>query len=305
MPEVHWHTWVVATRCRMRLTTQSSPESVISGNDKLSPAEEALLLDPRRARPPELIKIAILGLLAHGVIRLRSETKRQLLLYRTVVTFELDVSRVGQTPPVLDSLVAVIRSAIDKGGTMQQVAHAARQAFGTNLTAFKEQLLEALVRRGLLETSIEPFLLIFARTAHRLTPVGASEQARIQVAVACAERLPALLDVNPAKVSAIALAAGSAILLVPELKKHYGRLGRVMNEHPDTDAGSDGMDWSSPDDSSFAASMDFSGFDANSLSFFDSGTFSALDSALAGFDASFDSSFSGDGGGDSGGHGGH
>jgi hypothetical protein len=104
-----------------------------------------------------------------------------------------------------------------------------------------------------------------------------------------ARTIPQYLDRDPAQVAALVVAAGSAILLIEELRPFSDQLSRAMR-------GQDGGAYTYTDGGSFSdGGRGFANYDFGSIDFscFDGGAFDSFD---AGFDAG-----GGDGGGDGGG----
>jgi hypothetical protein len=113
------------------------------------------------------------------------------------------------------ALVQAVRDAHD-GGT---VADVIKRAGYTG-----RSFCPALVDRGLLEQ--QRALLFFRRW--KLTAAGAAEQRRIERKIARAHTIPALLHSDPAEAAAIALAVGSTLLLVEELRPLCRQLVEAM-----------------------------------------------------------------------------
>jgi hypothetical protein len=184
--------------------------------------------------------------------------------------------RSGIASPVLDAVAA----AQERGGELAEVIKRLKRQFSADLSGFdKDVLRPALMRRGLLVQGERRMLGLFKVRQDALTPAGEAEQVRVTAAMQRARAIPELLDRRPEEAAALALAAGGAILLMPELRAHYQQLGAVMK--PEQGGG-----FSFGDGSSF----DFGSFD--------SGAFDSFDNAAAAFETSFDADA---GGGDSGG----
>ena len=271
----------------------------------LSPAEAFVLLDPRHSSAREAFKITLLAMVAQGVLKI-AETERTGLFRNKKVMFIRTVELPPAAPDHVEMAFSIIQQAskLGRGTEMRDIGRVAVQALGKGLTSFKKKvLLQALCARGLLKAENDRVLWLFNRVVHEHTPAGLVERNRIEGMLARARGLPALLDSNPREAAAIALAAGGLLLLLPELKSYYGRLGALRASDGDAssvDGG--GVDWFASDGVSLSG-LDFGSFDASA--------FSALDVDFGSFDSSFDASFSdggdsggGDGGGGDGGGGG-
>ena len=262
----------------------------------LSPAEAFVLLDPRQSSAREAFKITLLAMIAQGALKI-AETERTGLFRNKKAVFVRAIDLPPGAPDHVESVFSVVQQAskLGRGAEMRDIGRVAVQALGSGLAQFKKKLLlPALCARGLLKAENDRVLWLFNRVVHEPTPAGLVERNRIEAMLARARRLPALIDSNPREAAAIALAAGGLILLLPELKSSYSRLGALHASGGDAssvDGG--GGDWSASD------GVSLSGFDFGS---FDASAFSALDVDFGSFDSSFDASFSDSGGGgDSGG----
>jgi hypothetical protein len=289
----------------------------------LSPAESLVLLKPNGTPAREAVKVTLLSLLAQGLLRIEEETRKRFLWSQKVACVRPTGRAVRALPSHAASLMQVVQDAQRQGGVMKDLIDRAREAYGTQLEAFKSRfIMRALVGRGLLE---EGRTLFFFRKWN-VTASGAAEQKRIESDIARARTIPALLNSNPAEAAAIALAVGGALLLVEELRPHYRQLSEAMRAQS-----SDGYDGSSssngsgsddshrhsddrhdhesgsPGDNTNLHDADTHSLDLGSLDLgaFDVDAFAALDAGMSTFDASFDASAGGDGGGgDGGGNGG-
>jgi hypothetical protein len=277
---------------------------------ELSAAEAQVLLKPNRAAAGEAVKVTLLSLLAQGLVRIEEETKKGRFRVRKTVFVRPTDRTARALPPHAVSLLENVRAAQAVTGSMQDLVAQVRRAYGSGLEGFKKRfILPALESRGLIQKG--RVLWIFP--TYRLTPAGMAEKSRIESDIARARTNPGLLGSKPAEAAAIALAVGSAILLVPELRPHYRQLSDAMRSpadmHDVTSSGmyrpmSDGGD-SSHDLSHADTHLDsagLGGLGAFDLGSFDASAFDTLDSGMASFDASVGDS--GGGGGDSGGGGG-
>jgi hypothetical protein len=283
----------------------------------LTPAESLLLLKPNRTSGHDTVKVTLLWLVAQGLLRIDDDTagsrpERSSLC----ATGRTDPSM----PPHAAALVQAVRDAQPDGGTVADVVKQARRLYGPQLAGFNRRFIcPALVGRGLLEQ--QRVLLFFRRW--NLTAAGAAEQRQIERNIARARTIPALLHSDPAEAAAIALAVGSTLLLVEELRPHYRQLVEAMRaKAAASDAGGSPPDYwpcgdahrhhddqrngdaGQPGDTASVhdgATGNLGSFDLGAL---DVEALGALDAAT--FDASFDASAGGggDGGSSGGGNGG-
>ncbi len=289
----------------------------------LSPAEALVLLRPNRTPGREAVKVTFLSLMAQGLLRIEEETRKG-WFRKTRTVYVRPAGRMSRPlPPHTMSLMETVRLAQIATGSMKDIVARAREAYGANFEGFKKQfIMPALAARGLVEE--KRILLLFR--GWRTTPAGAAQQSRIQSDIERARTIPALLRSNPAEAAAIALAVGSTILLVEELRPYYRQLSQAMRPVNDGgDSSGDGGSWSTasdtdphrhdhPDDPANpgAASLDALGADHFDFGWLDASAFDALDAGIASFDAGFDASAGhaggnggdGDGGGGNGGGGG-
>lgn len=270
----------------------------------LSAAEALVLQNPDLNQGRAAFKLTLMELLARKLITLRHEEKR-LSFGRTRKTDFLQISpnaqaQVAGHAAFQAALAAVAQARTkDADATIPQVVQQARKSFGADLGKFQsEQIIPALTNRGLIEQYTKKRLGLFTTTRYRPTAAGEALRQEITGHLNQARTLPALVDHDPASAAALIATLGSAVLLLDELKPHYGRISRSLSTSQDGDSGDFGSFDS--DDSSF------SGLDSIGDSFdFDFSAFDALDSTLDTFDSSFDAAdSSSDGGGDSDGGGG-
>ncbi len=272
----------------------------------LIPAEALVLLKLKRTPASEAIKVTMLSLMAQGLLRIEETMEKGFLRQKKVVHIRPTGRTAPTLPPAAASLLEVATAAQVQGGKMIDLVVRARQAYGANLAGFRTRFIDpVLVGRGLIEKERVAFLF----NTWRVTPAGAAEQNRINDDIARARTIPALLRSDPKVAAAVALAVGSAILLVPELRPYYRQMSDAMRQHTsDAWDGGDAGDWGAHDggsgtlqhtDLSGASALDLGSFD---LSSFDADAFGALDAGMASFDAGFDASVGGDGGDGGGGH---
>lgn len=204
-------------------------------------------------------------------------------------------------PRASASLVGVVRAA-EPAGVMSDVVKQAARQYGRALTGFvQDHVMPELVRRGLAEPRRQRVLGLFPITRWHPTAAGEAERHRLQSVTRQARAIPDWLNTDPTQAVALAAAAGSAILLVDELKPHYQRLTQAMRPPDgggDPSGSVDLSGWPGGDQAGQfegAPEFDLGACDLTAFDSFDAG-FAAFD---AGFDAAADAG--GDGGGDSGG----
>jgi hypothetical protein len=253
----------------------------------LSAPEAFVLMSLPRYDAAKVLKTGFMGLIAQGVLRLETEDRPGLIRTRHIPHLRVADGVADTTAPIASSLVRVVRGA-EPDGLMKNIVAQSRREFGSRLLGFvQDRVIPSLVGRGLAEKR-DKRLLGFIPT-HVFVPkaAGETEKIRLENAMREAKTIPQYLDGDPAKVAALVLATGSAIILVEELRPFYSQLSRALNP---SNGGGGFADAGSLDNGSGFANFDFGAVDFSS---FDSGAF-------ASFDAGF-SDAGGDGGGDSGG----
>src|SRR5579864_8179827 len=190
----------------------------------LSAVEAFVLLKPR-ASARDAVKLAMMTLIAQGVVGIIEQRRRVLGFPRRITELRLRGSQRTPFPGALRLLDCVGPS----GCTMQEFVARVRRAYGANLQGYiRQDVRPALLGRGLLVERRQSFLLFFSRARWDLTPAGEQERDRIERAISLARGIPDFLDRDPAQAAALAFSLGTAVLLVPELKGHYQRLAQAM-----------------------------------------------------------------------------
>lgn len=253
----------------------------------LSAPEALMLLSLPRYDAVKVLKTGFMGLIAQGVLRLEIEDRPGLIRTRHIPHLKIADNVPGALPPIASSLVQVVRAAAP-GGLMQDIVVQSRREYGRALIGFaKDRVIPSLVSRGLTEAREKRLLGFIPSRYYALTAAGETEKIRLENALREAKTIPRHLDSDPARVAALVLATGSAVILVDELRPFYGHLSRALGGG--SAGGADGGDFS--DGGSGFTNFDFSAVDFSS---FDSGAFTS-------FDAGFSDAGGGDVGGDSGG----
>jgi hypothetical protein len=262
---------------------------------QLTVAEALILREPNKQQGRAALKLTLIDLLARQALILRREERKGLVgrfLKRDYVQLAADAAqRAPDRPHVRAVLNALNAAEARRGATIGQLVAKARKRFGADLSGFQTNyVLPALVGRGLLEVYKARVLLLFSSTRYRHTPEGTAMLRQIEEQIAQARMIPDFLDRDPAQAAALALALGSTLLLVDELKPQYSRLTAALRERA-ADSGGTGDDlWrtvTSPAD--FDAPFDFN-----------PDAFDALDGGMDAFDSGFDAADSGGDGGDGG-----
>jgi hypothetical protein len=253
---------------------------------RLWPAEALFLLKPNLTNGLRTIRVAVLSLLARGVLRVEEQEEAGLFRTRKVPCLRIAPERAPALPPHLTAVIDVVRAEQAGGGRVRDVVKRAEMEFKTGCFIYNSKfIVPGLVERGLMEVRSW-----WVFRSYRATPDGERERLRIKTDIARARRLPDLLKSDPAQAAELALALGGTLLLADDLGKHYRQLASAIRTH---DGGGGSFEGSG-----LSASFDLGGFDLGS---FDSGAFDALDASMSAFDAGF-SDGGGDGGGGDGGH---
>ena len=263
----------------------------MTGRDvELSAPETQVLLSLPRYDAVKALKTGFIGLIAQGALRLETEDRPGFIRTRHIPHLRIAAKMPENLSPIAASLVQVVRSAAPDG-LMKNIVAQSRRAFGPKLLGFVQgQVLPSLIGRGLVERRDKKLLGFIPTRAFARTAAGEVEKIRLENVIRDAATIPQYLGSDPAKVAALVLAAGSALVLVEELRPFYNQLSRALGPR-------DGSGGALSDGGSFGdGGTGFASFDFGSVDFssFDSGAFDSFDSGFS--DAGGDS-----GGGDSGG----
>jgi len=250
---------------------------------RLWPAQALFLLKPNLTNGLRTIRVALLSLLAKGVLRIEEQEEMGVFRTRKVPCLRTMPGPAPTLPPHLTAVIDLVRAAQTDGGKMRHVIRCAEKEFKTGCFIFNSTyILPGLVEDGLIEVRSW-----WVSHYYRVTPAGERERRRIETDIARARQLPALLKADPAQARELALALGSTLLLADDLKKHYRQLAEVMR-------GYDGDGGGSFDAGDLSGSFDLGGFDLGS---FDAAALNALYGCMSVFDAGFSDGGGGDGGG--------
>jgi hypothetical protein len=236
----------------------------------LTPAEAYVLLDPNGSSSIEAFKITFLFLVTMEVLKVTTVETRTLFFRRGTKP----VASVLRDPPAIflaAETVDVVRMArgSEHGHDFLSLAQSAyKRVFLGPADIVTRRICPALVAREWLEPTEQnkESSRSGPHTRYLHTPAGLAERQRIQSLLDRVRRIPVLIDTNPAEAKAVVSAAGSLLLLVPELRTIYGKLAAL-----DAD--------SAPDQHHHAGSLQFGSFDA-----------SVLEQGFADFESYFDGS---------------
>ncbi len=289
----------------------------------LTAAELYVLREPNTGTGREAFKLTLTELLAQGVIRFQRETKMVLWIFPKQVNYlvSMPASRArASTKPHVQQLLNLISNVPSNGmgAEMGQVVEAAHRTFGKDLAKYKTDLiLPTLLREGYLQKTKTKTLGVFSRTAYDLTAKGQETVGQLNTLMQQAEHLPEMAARNPEAAAGVIGLLGAGLMLMPELRPHYGEIGEGLRLHRQRTSGGDGGDSGGEDGGGaeggvidFASGLGGFGEQLNAgfAGIFESvdGAMESIDNVLDSFDSSFDSADSSDGGdgGDGGGDGG-
>ncbi|MBV8494223.1 MAG: hypothetical protein JO162_12200, partial [Alphaproteobacteria bacterium] len=255
---------------------------------ELIPAEALIVLNPARWHGREGIKLTYLTLLARGVLRLTMLPATGWFRGRKTV-LQLGASAAPVRSGAESALLGIVRAQGSGGAPMADVIRQAQSIYGTDLNRFDRDLVRpGLIHRGLLTEARRSFLMLFTVRRDELTPAGEAARRLIEQAMAQARTIPDFLARDPAQAAALAVSAGAAIFLVPELRAHYTRLSAVLRIQGGADGG-DGDGWDSSSQTGGIGDPAWHGLDAGlDFSWFGDFDFDGFDAAMDSFDSSFD-----------------
>ena len=283
---------------------------------ELTAPESIVLRDGTRAKPAEVLKVAVLELVTRRVLRLIEVERRD---WRGRLRSETVIGA-GARPAPLDGPLAPIASiALEAtartypdgtvGLSIPAFAHAFKVQHRNIPGLYIQQtVLPALEARGLFASQRRTWLGRFgATTIWTRTPEGDRVLERLDELTSIAERDAAEWDErDPQRLAAFLAAAGSAALLVPSAFPVFEAFtSRLRNDGdggeiaPILTASTIAPDDSWPTD----GIADLGGIDLSGLSL-DFSAFAGLDGALSGMDAGLGAGMAGADGGGAGGDGG-
>jgi hypothetical protein len=292
--------------------TALAPDPGASDPWHLSAPESLVLRDGPRAKPADVVRVAVLELVARRVLRL-VEVETRGLLGRPGT--EVVVGAGSQPAPADGPLAAIADIALESkartypdgtvGIAVHSLAMACAARYGRPPRLFIDRsVLPALEARGLFTTTRRKVLGLFPSTSWVRTADGDRARDRLLELTTTAERdVAEWSERDPRRLARFLAAAGSAALLVPAAYPAFEAFVRRLAGPPDDGgvAGALVATWAvgSDDATPVDGFGDLGGLDFSALSFDVSGL-TAIDGAFAGFDAGMAGGASGgDGGGSS------
>ncbi len=187
------------------------------------------MLDLDRTQGRQVMRTALLHLVARGHLHL--ERPEQKKWYGAGNAIQ---ARLLPQPEPLPPPLRVVLEALHKPGQADQpigmtnLLYRLQQTFGAGYGRYLAQhVRSALVTRGLLRVEESRALGVFRRRRYRLTPNGEVRRAQLQKQLEAAGKLPDQLRDQPRQAAVTAAGLGALILLVDELRPHYGALAEV------------------------------------------------------------------------------
>jgi hypothetical protein len=267
--------------------------------DPLTAPEALVLMSLPRFSAQKALKVGMLELLARGVLSI--EMRERHGFFRTKRDVHIHLVSGAPMPPsrIATTLLRMVRFAEPSEGVITDIVAQSIREYGRGFSRFVTQyVVPCLAARGLAESRRKRILLVPVTRFYR-TPAGEAEAARLEAAMREARAIPDWLDRDPAQAVALAAAAGSAILMMDELRPHFQQLGKAMRP-PGADGGDGGGGDTGTGDTSASdlsvLSWGVSGSDAFDFGGWVFDAFDSIDGAFDAFDAGFDSASGGDGG---------
>jgi hypothetical protein len=184
-----------------------------------------------------------------------------------------------------------------QGTRVEDLAKTAVKHYGSIARYVRQDVVPALVDRGLYERREGRILWIIPTTRYVLTPDGEAARDELQRLLSVGEHgVVGWTDNDPSRAMGYAAIAGAALLLQPDLFPHLQRARSTTGS--DYGGGTYYGTTSTDDPSDVSLPFDFGGFDFGNL---DLGDFGGFDAALSAIDSAIDAGGGDDGGGDSGG----
>lgn len=272
----------------------------------LAPAEALVLLDPNGHHGRAAVKVTLMHLMMRRLITVEQHEQKVIGSW-THKTQRISLSRAASLNAIAEyerAILEALENAPQKKGytTMSEMVLHLQKRFSVGFEKIQRvYIIPSLVERGLLEAHYDKVLGVFPRTRYHTTERGAAIVLVVQEQMTAARSIPDYLDNDPAQAAALALAAGSALLLVEEMKSHYRKLAEVMRGRSEemlelAEVGA-GMlnDIAVIGDGDYADG--FASLNDLGLAALDAAAFGAIDGAFDSFDGGFDASGGGDGGG--------
>lgn len=193
----------------------------------LSPAEAALLIDPRSASGATCVQLALLDLVARGCVRIE-------LGGRWVGNHKLHLTGVGAEP--LPAHLVALLAALGRGReprilTRNQVVQALQRHFGSAYGRYVRQCLAPILAdRGLLVEERRRLIGLFAYTRYRRTEAGEESADSLRKLVAALESMPKLIASDPEQALQLARSAGVLLALSPKARRQAGKLKALLED---------------------------------------------------------------------------
>jgi uncharacterized membrane protein YgcG len=258
---------------------------------QLTAPESFVLLNGPRASGSEAFKLGVMELVTRGALRLDNVTQGRLRRHE-VVRLRDGPRAVTPRERALEPIWSIYQRTPshsfedgEHGTRVENVARAAARHYGKLSRYIDQDVLPALVERGLFERKEGRILWIFPTTRHDYTSEGLAARAELQTLLDLGQQGSLAWRDDPNRALDYATVAGAAVLMQPDL---FPYMRRSRADLSGTDTGYVGAYSSDDDDTAPTFDFDFSSFDLGDF---------------GGFDAAFDSGGGGDGGGGDGGGG--
>jgi hypothetical protein len=198
--------------------------------DRLTPAEAALLLDPRGANAGLCLQAALLTLIGKGHLRLEEEGRWIKHRYLRPRQFE-----VGSLPRHLATVWHALAPALVGGRVEARAAAIAlRKVFGNDFRSYVHDVLAPpLVRSGLLQREDRRFVGLIPYARYQRTPSGDARIAPLRRIIDQAAGMRRMVRNDPDRALALARAAGILLILSPETRASLSHLKRLLSERGD------------------------------------------------------------------------
>jgi hypothetical protein len=195
------------------------------GRLRLAASELYVLLHGPDAKAAEVFKLALHELIGRGVLKPgifqqgsgRTTTRTALLLPGTQIPRDLSWS-LRSVKDAYDSITT--RAPREQGVAVQELAHALREQHGASLGQWvTDDVVGALVDRGLFATEEVKRLGLFSTTKYEPTPEGKAARAELEASIKRArDQFPTWASHEPARAATFLALAGPAVLIMPDLR---------------------------------------------------------------------------------------
>lgn len=196
----------------------------------LTPAEAALLIEPRTGSSPRCMQAALLALLGLGHIEFSEKNgpseKRRLTVRRSDEALPLHL--------------AAVRNALrdyrhgDGSLSSTQVIHALQQRFGLGYGRFvKDHVAPALIERGLLSSERRKFLGLIPYVRFSRTVRGDALAAPLLRLMRAADDLAMLIAADPERALRLVRSAGILLIMSPKARRQLPALRKLIEQRGD------------------------------------------------------------------------